>query len=360
MGINNCCCTATDHNKSDLPRLNRVERNYNSNNMEDLIINPKKMRDGQRSNSEEFIDSPLTPKLQIPCLPGNLPTLQQMCDLPRIVINEPIEDQQESFDQEVESPANKYQRHNSNQKHNMQDDHRDSIEDSSFFISDHDRKLYEKVIENSKIDEFHEGMEKDLSLFDDLKTLVKEEGFIEVYNDKPKYDEKYDNETLEVKVFMKDVYISDHEDNKFVKTLEEFDLLNINPKNYFFLRMFIDEDNRSKIDRSIEKFNLFYLKEIGDKIFYVAGYVYKASIFPSKDEIVVGCFKSNVDGSYCSTYKSFRSSKFPVDIIKERVNVIKSVSEFKKCGEKLYKVRTSRICDRYSNAVKLLKPTLKT
>lgn len=339
------CCCANDTAKTDMPVRNRiVNKTYLKNDKNEQIITPKKLKkQDSEYNSEENYNSPITPKLVV----------SYVDDVKGETNYNANPEQFKKSPNHEKSPMEKYT--------SVQDEYQqETKEDAVFFIKDQERKLYEKIIENSKVEELFEYLDDDLKLLDDKENLIENEEFLEVYNDYPKYDEKYDNEDFCVKVFMKDVYLNDYEDHKFIKTYEEFNLKDINPKNYFFLMMFIDEDNRSKIDRYIENFRLFYMLEKDDKIFYLASYIYKAGIFPSKDEVVVGCLKKMADGSYCSAYKSFKSSNFPSDQIIERVNVINSLCEFRKTSDNIYTVRTSRICDRYSRPVKFIKTTLKT
>merc|ERR1712062_113068 len=106
------------------------------------------------------------------------------------------------------------------------------IEESTtqgMFISDIDRKIYEMIIDDSKVEDLLAELENDL--IELAKTDFEENDWVQIYNEELPNPMDEDKPDLEVNVWMKDEY---YDDNKFTKEYHTFDIIGMFPKNHFF------------------------------------------------------------------------------------------------------------------------------
>lgn len=192
--------------------------------------------------------------------------------------------------------------------------------------------------------------------------------FVEVYNEDLShllYNESH--RPFNVSCYIKDVHFEEFGDDKFIIMYQNFDIIDIPPKNHFFFNILMHDELRSKLEKQVEFYTLYYLKEHQKNYLYLNNTTYKGGLFPKKDEVNVGVFTKLNKGvysdeeAYLQAHHSFKNSKIPEQSGVTRINVLKGATLYKKIkGENdRWNVSTIKICDRWSQGAKIVKMNIK-
>jgi len=123
----------------------------------------------------------------------------------------------------------------------------------------------------------------------------------------------------------------------------------------------MNDELRNKLEKQVDIYQLYYLKEIKKHYYYLNSTTYKSGVFAKKDEINVGVFQKLPDGGYIQAYLSFNNPRFPDQPNVTRVNVLKGGTVYRKVKgeENRWNVTTLKVCDSYTQTAKIIKMSIK-
>lgn len=224
------------------------------------------------------------------------------------------------------------------------------------------RKLYDKILGDFKKDSLIDSVQAELATYSSQNYDFDDNDFVEVYNeDLSNLLDKDTEREFNVSTYIKDEYLEEEGDEKYIVSYQNYDIVDIPPKNHFFFNILMNDELRSKLEKQVDIYELYYLKEIKKHYYYQNSTTYKGSVFSKKDEINVGVFQKLPDGGYIQAYLSYKNPRFPEQPNVTRINVLRGGTVYRKVKgeENRWNVTTLKISDRYTQSAKIMKMSMK-